>query len=128
MSVADGASNCTTRGLVVAWANLQLGINSVLLVRLSVVPVPTRVVVAEGMVTVLPPLVIVARTGAVSVLLVNVSVVLRPTSVSGPVGKVSVPPLVMMGAVSVLLVSVCVAARVTTVSLTSGKAIARSTV
>ncbi len=84
-------------------------LSMVLLVSTSAVPVPTSVVVAAGMVTVLPPLVIVAMTGAVRVLLVNVSVVLVPTRVVVAVGNVTVPPLLiveMMGAVSVLLVKV----------------------
>ena len=72
-----------------------MGAVSVLFVSVSDVPVPTRVVVVFGRVSVLPPLTMDAITGAVSVLLVSVSVVSLPTSLSVVVGRVSVPPLTM---------------------------------
>ena len=55
---------------------------------------------------------ILVIAGVVSVLFVSVSVVARPISVSVPIGKVSVPLLLMLaivGVVSVLFVRVCVA-------------------
>lgn len=91
----------------------------VLLVRVSVVSLPTSVVAAPGAVMVLPPATKVAITGAVSVLFVSVSVVARPTSVSEDVGRVRVPVFTMdamTGAVRVLLVNVSVVALPTTVS------------
>ncbi len=128
------------------------GAVSVLFVSVCVVPMPTSVVVSSGNVIVLlvvcdvrrvvdvavvPPtsksnsivLSVLSAMDVVlsmSVLLVSVSAVSLPTKVSGPVGKVSVPPLlidVIMGSVSVLLVRVCVVPVPTRVVVSSGNVI-----
>ncbi len=91
LSVAPVMPTARALGLVFEFANLQLAVNKVLLVSTSVVFVPTRVVVAAGIVTVFPPLLIVEITGVVSVLLVSTSVVFVPTKVVVGVGIVRVP-------------------------------------
>ena len=86
----------------------------VLLVRVSVVALPTNVSVLVGSVNV-PVLLMVEIIGVVSVLFVNVSVVARPTNVSVLVGNVNVPVLLMVeiiGVVRVLLVRVSEPAKV----------------
>ena len=80
----------------------------VLLVNVSVVSLPTNVVVAVGSVIV-PVFVIVDITGDVSVLFVKVSVVSLPTKVVVAVGNVMVPVFEIddiTGVVNVLFVSV----------------------
>ncbi len=109
LSTAPVMSTASARGLVFEFANLQLAVSKVLLVSVSVVPVPTSVVVAVGKVMVFPLLVItgLAIVGAVRVLLVSVSVVSRPTRVAVTVGSVIVfPLLVITGLASVFPVSV----------------------
>ena len=96
---------------VIAPASIELvAAPIVLLVRVSVVSLPTSLSVDVGRVRV-PVLTIVAIMGAVSVLLVRISTVAFPTKVSVVVGRVRVPaPLTIVaiiGAVSVLLSSVC---------------------
>jgi hypothetical protein len=89
----------------------------VLLVKVSVVSLPTNVVVAVGSVIV-PEFVIVDITGAVSVLFVNVSVVSLPTNVVVAVGNVTVPVFDIddiTGVVNVLFVRVCDPVSVATV-------------
>ena len=89
----------------------------VLLVRVSVVALPTNVSVEVGNVRV-PVFTIVPITGLVRVLLVSVSVVARPTNVSVDVGRVSVPVFTIVpitGLVRVLLVRVSVPAKVANV-------------
>lgn len=94
-----------------------------LLVKVSVVSVPIRVVVAVGKVNV-PEFDIVEMTGAVRVLLVRVSVVVLPTKVVVVVGIVSVPVLTIVpitGDVNVLFVNVSVVSLPTKVVVAAGK-------
>ena len=74
---------------------------NVLLVRVSVVALPTNVSVLVGNVRV-PVLVIELITGDVSVLLVKVSVVALPTNVSVALGNVTVMSAVASGIANVV--------------------------
>jgi hypothetical protein len=94
----------------------------VLLVKVSVVALPTSVSLVVGRVNV-PVLTIVDIIGLVKVLFVKISDVALPTSVSLVVGRVNVPVLTIVdiiGLVKVLFVKISVVALPTSVSLLVG--------
>ena len=97
---------------------------NVLLVNVSVVSRPTKLVFICGKVRVAPLFKMLFITGEINVLLFKVSVVVLPINVSVDVGKVRVPPLIIVeitGETNVLLLSVSVEFAVINISEELGK-------